>query len=151
MTWLCATCSPWWGSPEPLYPPLPLPDPAGEGGRRGRSLPWPSNLLPLLSAHHSLLIGVRIRIPPGFPDERPSLFPSLPHLHLLLLLTPSPSGPSPCLTSWHVTFFPTLKQKTEHETRPSMYANEIETEAKSNKSWLSSHIWKSGKQWKPFV
>ena len=27
------------------------------------------------------------------------------HSFLLLLLTPSPSGPSPCLTSWHVTFF----------------------------------------------
>ena len=94
--------SPWRGSPEPFYPPLPLPDPASEGRRRRRSLPRTSNLLPLLGSHPFLILRIRI----------PSLFPS----------PPPHSLPLRAITLSHILachFPPSLKQMAEHETRPS--------------------------------
>ena len=67
--------SPWRGSPEPFYPPLPLPDPASEGRRRRRSLPRTSNLLSLLGSHPFLILRIRIRIPSLFPSPPPHSLP----------------------------------------------------------------------------
>ena len=115
------------GSPEPLDPPpLPLPDPAGQGRRRGRSLPWTTSLLALLGSHLTCCTSSTLLAP--WP-------PHHDHSHHRHFLTPSrPPGSSPCLTSWHHSCLASLKQSMQWQIRKySLHWNETYFVFETNK------------------